>query len=121
MSEAGRPVKLVSVLLSRLVPPFQSVTRIMALVLLVFAAADLSFPAGCGDAPQTPHSGMALTSGGSTTDSGPGDDCFCCSRTVRTTAIATVLTSVQEVPAPVVVWPAPQSVDVSRLYHPPIA
>jgi hypothetical protein len=92
----------------------------MVVVLLLFAATDLSFPGGCGDTPKSVHAGTALSADGESPAGHQGDDCFCCSRTVRTTAVVTVITSVHEMPAPVAVLPEPRSIIASRLYHPPI-
>ena len=100
---------------------FHSLARAVVAALLLFAAADLVFPAGCGDAPVAPNAGVVCQGSEPAGPSHPGDDCFCCSRTVRTTTIVTVLPAVQEVPVPVIVQLEPQSLAVRRLYHPPIA
>jgi hypothetical protein len=101
---------------------FHSLARVVVAVLLLFAAMDLAFPAGCGDAPVAPSLDLLLCQDtGQSASDHPGDDCFCCSRTVRTTTVVTVSPSVQEVPVPVSVMPEPQSLAVRRLYHPPIA
>ena len=59
-------------------------TRLMSVLLLVFAALDLSYPAACAD---TVIAGTALATvcaGDHATAAGHGcDACFCCSRTAR--------------------------------------
>ena len=63
---------------------FRSLARYLSLLLLLVAAMDLSYPAGCADALAVPPSTARLCAGDHAPDAGhDGDDCFCCSRTVR--------------------------------------
>lgn len=101
---------------------FHNLTRGVVVVLLLFAATDLSFPAGCDDAHAMTPVGPAWCAGSDASEPGHGgDDCFCCSRTVRTASVATLLPYVEDAPAPIAASPGPRPAAVRRLYHPPIA
>jgi hypothetical protein len=92
------------------------------MVLLLFAATDLSFPGSCGDMPVAPHTDLTVCGGSDRPAPGhAGDDCFCCSRTVRTTAVVAFLPFVENAPAPIADLPEPRPAAVRRLDHPPIA
>jgi len=56
----------------------------MSVLLLVFAALDLSFPVSCADTVLAETAQATVCAGGHAAGAGhDGDDCFCCSRTVR--------------------------------------
>lgn len=58
--------------------------RLMSVLLLVFAALDLSNPASCADTVIADAAQTQICAGGHAADVGhDGDACFCCSRTVR--------------------------------------
>jgi hypothetical protein len=56
----------------------------LSMVLLLVAAADLAYPAGCADGPLVGPLAATICAGDHTADAGhDGEDCFCCSRTIR--------------------------------------
>lgn len=101
---------------------FQALGRAVTMALLLFAVADLSSSASCVDVSDAAHAELAI---GAAADSAPaghrGDDCFCCSRTVRTTATFTVCARVVSLTAPDGFSPEPQPLVVRPVFHPPIA
>jgi hypothetical protein len=100
---------------------FHGLGRAVVVILLLFAAADLSFPGVCLEAATSPDGTTSLSGASESFASGHQcDDCFCCSRTVRTTAVFAVLPSVITVSALVVVLPEPRSLVARPVFHPPI-
>jgi hypothetical protein len=93
---------------------------VFALALLLSAAVDLSLPACCVD-----DEGLTLgcTTLGSTTHDGraghAGDDCFCCSRTVRTEPVLLMSFVATESPIAPSSAQAPADVPARPSYHPP--
>ncbi|MSO49524.1 MAG: hypothetical protein EXQ49_06425 [Acidobacteria bacterium] len=62
---------------------FRLLARRLALALLLVAAADLAYPAGCADVPLVGPLTATICAGDHTADAGhDGEDCFCCSRTI---------------------------------------
>lgn len=62
----------------------RSLGRLMSVLLLVFAALDLSYPVSCVDTVIACSAQATVCAGDHAADAGhDGDDCFCCSRTVR--------------------------------------
>ena len=62
----------------------RSLGRLMSVLLLVFAALDLSYPASCADSVIADTAQTTVCAGDRAADAGhDGDACFCCSRTVR--------------------------------------
>lgn len=96
--------------------------RRLSLALLFVAAVDLSYPAGCADGPVVNSSMATVCAGGHQADTGhDGEDCFCCSRTVRAEEVTPFRRSN---PVATVVNDAPASLADALdppLYHPPLA
>lgn len=97
--------------------------RTLAVVLLLFAAADLTIAGACSDTEVQSSSGAQWCAGH---DDAPasghdGDDCFCCSRTVRDEAVASQVADLTAIPAAEGATGALLQTPPTPLYHPPLA
>jgi hypothetical protein len=76
---------------------FRSLTRVIALTLLLLAAGDLLIEGACKDGANLTVTALALSSDDGDETGHAGDDCYCCSRTVRSESSQSVVPVVRTV------------------------
>jgi hypothetical protein len=96
--------------------------RVLAVVLLLSAAVDLLLPSCCVDGGDVTAERATFCSTTHQTEPGhPGDDCFCCSRTVRTEPVLAVSFVVTVSPVAAATTSALPDCPARPSYHPPQA
>jgi hypothetical protein len=99
----------------------RSQVRYFSLLLLLVAAMDLAYPSGCAESQDVGPLTPTICAGHDSADAGhDGEDCFCCSRTVRAESsvafhrVSPTAVLVNDTPVALVDALGPP------LYHPPL-